>query len=219
MIQLTRTGVRSVSNSLDRIRREFSERHAAYFPGFLDEQLLAGIHAELDSKQFAPSTDTEADGEVISQESRLDPSGKVARMLWLLLNRTALFDFVRELTGCGPIGCFFGRIYELAPIEEHFDSWHDDVDGNRLIGLSIELGTQSYEGGEFELREKDTHAIRARIENKAPGSVHFFRIDSSLQHHVNPLRGSNARTACAGWFCREPDFREAFLCKVAKSEK
>src|SRR5262249_39008431 len=53
--------------------------------------------------------------------------GLLSGTLELASNDAALFDAIDDLTGCGPIGCFEGRVYRLAPTEGHYDSWHSDV--------------------------------------------------------------------------------------------
>lgn len=218
MLQITRTKVQHDANALEAWRREFAERHVVYIEDFLAPDVLAEIQRRLTDSAFELSTHTSTASEVIGQEARLDPDSAAARMLWLLLNRSQLYACVRQISGCPPIGCFLGRGYRMAPVAEHFDDWHDDLADERMVGLSIELGDTPYEGGEFELRDRRTKTVHARVENKKPGSVHLFRIDAKLEHRVGRLRGTVPRTACAGWFCRTPIFKDAFLGALLPSK-
>jgi len=130
--------------------------------------------------------------------------------LELLSNDRALFALIDELTGCGPIGCFDGRVYRLVPEEGHFDSWHSDVARDRLIAMSVNLGRQPFEGGVLEIRDAASPDVVREVTNPTPGDAVIFRIDPAYQHRVSAVEGTVARTAYAGWFCASPDFEAMF---------
>jgi hypothetical protein len=127
--------------------------------------------------------------------------------LELAFNDPVLFGLVDELTACGAIGCFEGRVYRMVPGEEHYDSWHSDVGEDRLVALSVNLGREPANGGVLQIRRADSPAIVADVENPTPGDAVLFRIDPAYRHRVGPVLGANPRTAYAGWFRARPDYQ------------
>ncbi|HUP76881.1 MAG TPA: 2OG-Fe(II) oxygenase [Acidimicrobiales bacterium] len=128
-------------------------------------------------------------------------------LMWLLNDRT-LFAAVQRITGCGSIGSFGGRVYRLDPSVYHTKTWHSDTGDARLVGLSINLGSQPFTGGELEIRDAKSHDILSTVHNVVPGDAVMFRIDKALQHRLANVRGDVAKTACAGWFKAQPVFEE-----------
>jgi hypothetical protein len=133
----------------------------------------------------------------------------VAQAFTLLFNSTALFRLIEELTGCPAIGNFQGRIYMMRPDAGHYDTWHTDNDGNRLVGLSCNLSA-GYSGGVFQIRERQTERIVGEVTNTVRGDTHIFRIGPELQHRVTPVTGSVTKAAFAGWFRAQPAARVMF---------
>jgi len=145
----------------------------------------------------------------IGVEACVSPGG-LTSALELMFNDQRLFELIRELTGCGPIGCFVGRVYRLVPQAGHYDSWHNDVGAGRMIALSINLGREAFQGGVLQIRREDSPLAVREIANRVPGDAILFRIDPANRRRVAPLEGPVPRTVYAGWFCSEPDFETLF---------
>src|SRR5439155_3809598 len=86
------------------------------------------------------------------------------------------------------------------PEADHHDSWHDDVGNNRKIGMSLNLGSRSYSGGIFQLREKNDDRLLCALPNVVQGDAILFRISPDLEHRITPMEGTEPKTAFAGWF-------------------
>jgi hypothetical protein len=84
---------------------------------------------------------------------------------------------------------------------QHQLSWHSDTkDPQRLVGFSMNLSTDIFRGGTFELRDRWTLAPLAQVNNTGFGDALLFRISNDLQHRVTEVVNKVDKTACAGWF-------------------
>lgn len=135
-------------------------------------------------------------------------AGPALALLLFVANDPRLFEIVRDLTGCGPIGCFDGRVYRIDPAQDHHDSWHSDVGEERLVAMSVNLGREPYAGGTVQIRDEGTGRVISEVANRVPGDALIFDIDERLRHRVSAVEGHVPRTAFAGWFKSEPSFRE-----------
>jgi hypothetical protein len=165
-------------------------------PGFLSE-----VTGALDRGEFYTRIHEGIGSELCASPSPLTGA------LELAFNDPVLFGLVDELTGCGAIGCFEGRVYRMVPSEAHYDSWHSDVGEDRLVALSVNLGREPAGGGRLQIRRADSSAIVAEVENRTPGDAVLFRIDPGYRHRVGPVLGASPRTAYAGWFRARPDYQ------------
>jgi hypothetical protein len=73
--------------------------------------------------------------------------------------------------------------------------------------MSVNLGAQRYNGGLFQLRERRSPEILCEVANTGPGDAILFRIANQLVHQVTAVEGTIPKTAFAGWFRSEPEFR------------
>jgi hypothetical protein len=123
-------------------------------------------------------------------------------LLAFLLNNPEFLNVIRTITGCTQISEFSGRVYRMAAGPQHHLSWHNDIDikEKREIGLSMNLSTNAFQGGTFELRNRSTLAPLAQVNNTGFGDALLFRISADLQHRVTQIVGPVPKTACAGWF-------------------
>ncbi len=206
MIQLDRgpgsaTGRLTVSapGELAGLRREFAERHCVVLPGLLGPALLGWVQEELERAAFDAR-----DYDGLAGELTLDESTSLVVRLLFLLNDPALHGAVGEISGTGPIVRFDGRIYRRLPVAEHYDNWHDDLQGpSRVVTMSVNLGTEPYGGGELLLRRKGSTDVAAAVHNTGPGDALLFRIDPALEHRVTSV-SDGVKTALAGWFGTAP---------------
>jgi hypothetical protein len=204
MIRLTRTGLTLLATpaELQSARGAWSRVHHVTLPDLLDPALFAMIARGLEQTPFVERTHKGIGTELCAG------GGRVLGVLQFLTNDPRLFAMVGELTGAGPIGCFEGRVYRQVPGTDHHDSWHDDVSGTRIVALSINLGAEPYQGGVLQIRERASGRVVAEVENTRPGGGVLFRIAEHLQHRITPVTGGIAKTAYAGWFREQPDFRD-----------
>ena len=130
------------------------------------------------------------------------------RLLFFLSNDPKLFAVIRQITGCGRIGCFIGRVYRMAPGSGHYDSCHSDTTDHRLIGMSVNLGSHSYDGGILRLREESTKRLLCEAVNTGPGdAIHIQVRPGILEHCVTSVEGTVFRNRHSpGGSNREPEF-------------
>jgi hypothetical protein len=202
MLQISRSGVVVSGSEADikRARADFDKQDWVRLPAILDRDLLGIAQSELGASQFEEKTAT------LYRELTVADSALPFALL-LLLNNRQLFKLIEEITGCGHIGCFRGRIYRIVPGANHHVEWHTDLNGTRLVALSVNLNTEPYEGGILSIREADTKRVLCEVTNSGFGDAILFRIDKGLQHRVSDVQGTVAKTALAGWFESAPDYR------------
>jgi len=202
VVQLTRSGlvVSAAGEDLRELRAQFDRLHCFRLPAFLDADLLSFIQRRLERVEFA-----ERVHDKVGLELCLTGDVTLA-LLYLVTNDSKLFDLVRQLTGCGRIGCLVGRIYRMIPGTAHYDSWHSDRIGHRMIGLSVNLSAKIFAGGAFQLRDSGSKEILYEIANTGPGDAILFRIADGLEHQITAMEGTVPKTAFAGWFKSEPEF-------------
>jgi 2OG-Fe(II) oxygenase superfamily len=180
---------------------EFRERNCAVLRGFLQPRLLDELLPRVERTGFRPR----GHGNIGTEDS-MEAGGPLASLL-LAANDPRLFEFVMEVTGCGSIGCFDGRVYRLDPTRGHGDSWHSDVGDNRLVAMSVNLTTSRYEGGLLQIRDQGSGEVTAEVGGTELGDAVIFRIAEHLRHRVSPVEGDVPRVAFAGWFKSAPSFR------------
>jgi hypothetical protein len=139
--------------------------------------------------------------------------------LLLLLNNPQLFKIIDQITGCGHVGCFRGRIYRNLPGANHHVAWHTDLNETRLVALTVNLNEETYKGGVLTIREAKSRRILCELPNSGFGDAILFRIDKRLEHRVSDVEGSVAKTALAGWFESGPDYRKLLADGIALSLK
>jgi hypothetical protein len=206
MIHMTRRGVviRGSDEDFREAQREFAGRHCFRLERFVDPDLLAVVRRTL---AVAPFHDRTHDG--IGTELCLS-EGPLSAALEFLWNSPALSAAIDRIAGCGPIGCFEGRVYRMLPAHGHYDSWHSDVGEDRRVAMSVNLSADRYEGGVTEFRRADEELPFHRVANTGFGDAIIFRIDPSLRHQVTEVTGTVAKTAYAGWFRTSPDYPTLF---------
>jgi hypothetical protein len=213
MIQLSKSGVIGDDSGLDALAAEFAAQKTFKIRNFIEASFLAELSQEIANSHFYARTDVTQVGKHFAQELTMDENMTVHK-LRILLNDAKLWKVIRRLTGCEEIQCFYGRMYQMRTGEGHYDTWHDDVDGKRMVGMSINFSPRPYEGGVFELRELPSQKILRNLPNTGLGDAIFFRIDPNLEHKVTVMEGTDPKIAFAGWFQNAPKFgdlmRETF---------
>ena len=194
-IQLTNTGIAGTFDEAA-LAREFQSQHFLCLPQFLAPNLLTHIQRQMDS---GPWTDR-SHGKLGHELTLANPLA--LHLLRMLMNRPDFLTLFQRISGKGPFQCFEGRVYRMQPIAEHFDAWHNDIvpEKERMVGLSINLGREPYEGGVFLMRDRHSKKLLAELPNLIPGDARLFNIDRNLEHTVTSVTGTFPKTAYAGWF-------------------
>ena len=202
MIQITRTATtrKASARALIDARARFEGQGFLKLPAFLEAAVL---RETMEAVARVPWVERVHDG--IGVELCAPPGG-LTGALELACNDGALFDLIAEVTGCGRIGCFEGRVYRMAAGTGHYDSWHSDVGQDRLVAMSVNLGREALQGGVLQIRRVDAPDTLVEVENSTPGDAVIFRIGPAYRHRVGPIQPGGVRTAYAGWFRARPEF-------------
>lgn len=185
---------------LDLWRREFAASHCIRFRRFFDDRLLAWLRARLGDASFRLRVHEGIEPPPVDLGLADD---RLLTIIGTLLNDRRLFDVVRAISRCDPIGSFRGGVYRMEPGPAHFDTWHGDMDGNRMVTLSVNLG-EAYEGGVLQIRDTRSHQVVHEVANTGAGDAILFEIGEHLEHRVTPVTGTVTKMALAGWFQRLP---------------
>jgi hypothetical protein len=199
----TSTDISLSADGRAQLQKTFRERHFVQLPGLLSAPLLDAIASELDQATFRRAV-----YENVGSDLRMAANGAL-EALHLATNDRRFLDFVEAMTDCRPLSVFAGRIYRMIPGANHEADWHDDLFGDRRIGMSINLGRRPYRGGLFQLRRAGQSDPAGEVHNTGPGDAIVFRLGRDLEHRVTPLGGEEAKTAFAGWFRPGPSFQES----------
>jgi hypothetical protein len=194
-----------------RSARDYFDRHNyLQIPGFLDPAMLRIARRFLRGAAFK----TGQYG--VGRDLKLydDP---LASVFLVLLNDPKLFRLIRRITGCGPVGCFAGRLYRMVARSGQSFEWHNDVMNDRMVAISINLSDTAYRGGTLQIRDTSGSACEA-IPNLGFGDAIIFRVADHLEHRVTPVVGNAPKTAVTGWFCSRPKYTSVHRAMVSRSE-
>src|SRR6478736_5548925 len=142
-IQLTRshTVFEGGESAIASWRAEYRRCHWVKWPGLIEPSLLALLQEKISSARFFDKTNVD-----VGDESRMKPEPTSA-VLEFLTNDNVLFDVVRAITGCGPVGCFRGRVYRLLPNTGQMSDWHPDLSVGPVATQRKNLSAEPYKGG------------------------------------------------------------------------
>ena len=175
-------------------RADFARTHALHLAQLFEPAFLKALLRLSASTQFKPGSDAPGFREV---EASPQPAGRVMN---LALNRPELLRWLEDVTGCGHLNAFEGRLVQTLNRPGDLLLWHDDqrtTEGRRLA-LVVDLSTESYEGGEFQIRHKGGENLFEHHYERA-GSALIFEVNSTLEHRVLPLSAGGPRRVFAGW--------------------
>ena len=196
MLQLTRKGLIH-HGQLDALRDRFATNHCVVLEKILEPALLENVLRQIGEARWQSSAYEDFGGTELTLDAPV-----TVRLLLFLLNNPAFLNVIRMITGCPAITEFGSiRVYRLVAGPQHQFSWHNDRnDPLREVGFSMNLSTDVFWGGTFELRDTRTLTPLAQVNNTGFGDALLFRISSDLQHRVTEVVGKAAKTACVGWF-------------------
>jgi hypothetical protein len=207
MIIIKKGEVKVKDIQLPNFQEQFEKENIFICPELLSNSIQPTILDKLKNTSYIQKIDQKKDGMVISQEYAIPHDAVITRIINFYLNQEKVINTVRKISNNQKINSFKGRVYKFEPDKFSFDNWHDDTNNNsRLLGLSINLSEEIYQGGEFQIRDKKTKQIYAKVKHLNWGSAHFFRIHPTLEHMVSKIKGNSPRVAFAGWFMNDPFF-------------
>jgi coenzyme PQQ synthesis protein D (PqqD)/2-oxoglutarate-Fe(II)-dependent oxygenase superfamily protein len=212
LAKLTRLGISgdATPSELRSAREHFARHYYLRLAGFIELRLLQVIQRYLKRAKFEEKTST------VGRDLMLTNNPLVS-VLYLLMNDPKLFSVIRRITGCGPIGCFNGRLYRMIARPGLDLTWHDDVTEDRKVAISINLSDARYHGGTFQLRER-SRGVCDEVPNLGFGDAIIFRVAEHLEHRLTPVAGKVPKTALTGWFCSRPSYTAVRRDLVAQSQ-
>ncbi len=211
MIQISQNKTSIINqDNLDKLKKIFEKEHVIVLQDLLAPSLRGFIEMQFQKADYLKKTHVGKENYIIGEEFVLNKQSMLYSMFLLLMNTNEYLDAIRYITGLDNIKSFSGRIYKLDASDDCFDNWHNDIVSKegRLVGLSLNLSSNSYEGGHFMIKEKNQENIIKEISYKDWGSAHIFRIDKKLVHKVSKVTGEVPRIAYAGWFMSEIGFKD-----------
>ena len=213
MIKITKSGAQFTFSQEEKIELQntFHSDNFVRLPQILDDEILQEFLGLMREEDWVERIH---DG--IGVEVCLNDRG-LSGLMNFLFNDQALFQLLEEISGCEHIGSFDGRFYRMLPNSGHYDSWHTDVTGHRLIALSVNLSPAIYKGGTLQIRQHRNEQSAVEVPNTGFGDAVLFRIHPGLEHQVTAVEGAVPKTAFAGWFKNQPDFWAALTRGLSAS--
>ena len=191
---------------LDELKDEFNKKHCVVLDKLLAPSFSIITKKQLNDSDYIETKHQNSSGRHFGKEETLfSKNNFLAPTLSILLNGDTFIEAIKYITDTPNIQSFGGRIYKLHESKEGFLTWHDDQTSKevRLVGFSLNLSPDIYEGGHFLIRNKKTKEVYREITYKDWGSAHLFRIDKALEHMVSKVEGKHPRVALGGWFYPE----------------
>jgi len=193
-----------IDQPLVQLKAQFAETGCALLPGFLTPPLLDPLLRMLKTTMFVPKNETH-EGVVFGTTSFVPLDEPVMEALHFILNRPSLFQTVAKAANCPPLGNFAGRLHRTTASPGEGIGWHNDAVQHRTVGLNINLSTEEFTGGLFQIRGPDSKKP-TEIKHSTLGDAFLFRIDHGWEHQLTPVE-SGERTVAVGWFRTEPDWQ------------
>ncbi len=134
------------------------------------------------------------------REKELPPK-RVGRVISLALNRPELLRWLEEVTGCERLESFAGKLAQTLRRKGDELVWHDDYSKGELrrLAVVIDMSTEQYEGGEFQLRMREDKTPLLEHHYERVGSALIFEVGREVEHRVLPLVSGGPRRIFAGW--------------------
>lgn len=196
VIAIAREGAEIASDpaALAQARDQFARTSVLVLRGFLAPPLLAWTQTLVHAGAFRHKVHP-ASGEEDCMEHN-----EAIWLLRFLVGSHEVLRAVEALTDHRPLTKAQLRVYRFAPGTGHHHDWHDDIGEGRRLGLSVNLSESLFEGGNLQLRDRDSLRPLADVRNTGAGDAVIFRLGRDVQHQVLPVTGGAPRVALAGWF-------------------
>lgn len=183
---------------LEQYKAEYAETNCILLKDMLNPKILNKLMDKLDKVIFQTKFETSEENK-FGKVLFVDQHEPVVATFNFIFNDTGLFSCLEDITNCGTIDNFTGRIHRSEEGENHRIDWHGDNADHRLLAITICLGNTPYTGAAFELRERSSKKITRSFGQLNAGDALIFRIDPQLEHRLAPLE-TGRRTVGVGWF-------------------
>lgn len=181
-------------------RAAFEAVPALLFDDVFAAPLMARLLARAETANFVHH-----DVEHLGQREIANDGG-VAAAFAVMLDRPSLLQWLEQVTGLRALRGVAGAYAQTRAGAGHALDWHDDRnDPRRALGVVVNLTSQPYEGGLFEMRRKGTAQPLLTHHHTKPGTVLIFAVRPDLEHRVTPLTAGGPRRVFAGWFLTDEE--------------
>lgn len=197
MINVSLTGITATEQDIASCRAEYQRSSMLVLPSLLGKPICSAITEAIGKASWSHFAHVDH-GDIGTEE--VCDSELALSLLCFVICEPKFIAMIREITGDDAITWFRGRIFRMNPSLGHYDSWHDDVNGQRRIGMSVCLDSVPCQGGGFQLRKCATQELLGQVEKRSLGDATLFRIGDDLEHRVLPVMEGSIRVAYAGWF-------------------
>ena len=180
---------------LARARAAFACGDAIALPSAFDPPFLRTILAICRRGPYVPEYIDKIGWRTVEEH---DVAGCALRFA---LQRPTFLRWCEAAAGCETLNLVTGAVAEMAAGTDQGLEWHNDRNdgGFRRLAVAIHLSDVPYEGGLFEMCEKQSGRLLVRKGALPPGSVMLFRIDKRLRHRVTQVISGGPRRVFAGW--------------------
>jgi hypothetical protein len=136
---------------------------------------------------------------------------RVGKLISLLLARPEMLRWLERVTEVRPLRAVSGQLAQTRANGSDELVWHDDLsDLTRKLAVVINLSSEDFKGGLFELRRKGSKEVLVSQKYHKPGSMMIFAVEPGLEHHVTPLLSGGPRRVYAGWYLSEPEHADQY---------
>lgn len=203
MIRITQAGIAARPDAVDQLRAEFAATGCAMLPGFLSPPVLRVLTKQLEKGRFEVTEEVGREsGHVLGTTFKMPQAEPAVVALNFILNSPALLDLAARVADSPPLASFVGRLHRTAANSGQHIDWHGDIADFRAVGLDINLSSEDYQGGLFQIRGPDLQ-VRREIGSWFAGDAFLFRIMDNWQHRLTHVE-SGLRTVGVGWFRTQP---------------
>jgi hypothetical protein len=125
--------------------------------------------------------------------------------LSMALSQPALLSWLEAATGRGTLRKADGRVAQARAGQAHQLDWHDDqTDPSRKLAITVDLSDHPYEGGLFELRERESRRVCTSHQHDTAGGALIFEVSDRFEHRILPVTAGGPRRVYTGWFYAPP---------------
>ena len=182
--------------ALARARAAFAQGDAIALPSAFEPAFLRTILTICRRGPYAPEYIDKIGWRTVEER---DAAGRALRFA---LQRPAFLRWIEVTAGCDTLNGITGVVAEIAAGTGQELGWHNDRhEGGlgRRIAVTIHLSDVPYDGGLFEMCDRQSGRLLVREGALPPGSVMLFRIDNRLRHRVTQVTSGGPRRVFAGW--------------------
>ena len=189
-----------VTGQVDSLKADFAERACLVFDDVFEPTLLDWLMDKADGATFV-------DDDVRGLGTRaIESPQRVGSALSVMLERRNWLDWLEAVTGIAPLRAMAGRLTQHRANGTDQLDWHDDrTDPSRQLAVVINLSSNRFDGGLFEMRRVGEACPYFAFQHRKAGSLMVFAVRPDLQHRVRPVTSGGPRRTFAGWLLSEPE--------------